>query len=196
MFSFQNCTRVAFKTMSNAESLVRKADVFAGGVESIDGKIPSENLRVTSIEQAEENMVTDCSQPGLREKERAEAVAAAVADKSNKTIPVAYAISLGNVNDGMAYWAHKRAVLSEDNDGKSYIAVGPLRDHRYIKDGVDQPLYYIVNHDQAKVDFVKGKKCFFSTVKVEEEHRQSATYFDFIQGSIPSGLGYNRHNVH
>lgn len=100
-------------------------------------------------------------------REKAEAVAAAIADPQN-IIPVKFSISTGDKHDSTAYRAYLRTVLRTDSPGVSYISVAPhnvLSGSYYNGSNVK---YYIVDHQNAKEKYVKGENCFFSTVKVNQ----------------------------
>ncbi len=145
-----------------------------------DGGIPL--VRPTYKESgliANREFITDCSEEGRYAKEKAAAIAAAKADTSGKTIPVVYSFSVGYATDVPANFAHQRAVLSKDRGvfgTGSIIPVGAVNIHA----NQARNHYYKVNHDNAKNDFIKGKSCFFSTVRADELVRTQEYYYDFL----------------
>lgn len=186
---YQNCTRVNFATVASpAELKVVSAEgnpfttppapppkfdanSEVSGVVAADGN-PSENLRVSTVEEASANYVVDCSTPGLAEVERQAALAAAAADPNHMTIPVQFAISFGTKEDTLAYWAHSRAILSVSNPGESYIPVGGAETSVLYDDGKAKSAYYVVDNGMgpgvgAYNDYRYGKKCFYDTVTVK-----------------------------
>lgn len=160
---------------------------FVAGVDAVDGTVPTENLRVSTVEEAAQKFVRDCSLKETYELEKAEVLQEVKADTSGKTLAIAYAVSYGHKEDELADWAHRRAILSKSNVGESYIPVGPKKSSN-MEGG---HLYYSVNHDKAKADYIKGDRCFFNTVTITGEKKQPAgERYDFIKNAA------NAHNIH
>lgn len=191
LITYQNCAKIRFSPLETKvlqeNPFSFNPNDFVDGVDSVDGTVPTENLRVDSVEQAARHFVKDCSLAETYELEKAEAIAEAKADVTGKTIPIAYAVSYGHKEDVLALFAHKRAILSKDNVGESYIPVGPKKSATYN----GGHMYYSVNHDKAKNDYINGDKCFFNTVKITSKTVQSSDErYKFI-GNIPE-----KHSVH
>ena len=193
---------------SNSEQSTLSAPVFnpvaVGAITAGDG-FPAENLRVNSVAEASANMVQNCSLPvtmpdgstlSRYDFELEQALRAAEGDPEQKTIPVEYALSFGQIEDGLAYWAHRRAILSGSNDGStSYIPVGDKNGTSYRGTNV----YYKADHVEAKNDYVYGRKCFFNTVKIQGDAVKKSGYYDFITGPYSSGTysgGSLTHGIH
>lgn len=191
LFTYQNCAKMKF---SGAELQAIKEEPFSfnpndfvAGVDAVDGTVPTENLRVGTVQEAAQSFVKDCSLKETYELEKQEALDAVKADPSGKTMAIAYAVSYGHKEDELADFAHRRAILSKNNVGESYIPVGPKKSST-LNGG---HFYYTVNHDKAKEDYIKGDKCFFNTVTITNETAQNGSErYSFIKNAA------NSHNVH
>ena len=209
---FQNCSGVHFSTSSPSEAQAISSNPFdanqvVGGVVSGDG-YPSENLRVSTLDEAASKFVQDCSKkmPDGTSRfnyERTQALAAAAADPTHKLIPVEFAVSFGTTNDTIALWAHQRAILSDQGDGsrilptgRSYIPVGDRDGSGYSY----QQAYYEVDHTSALNDYRFGKNCFFDVVQVQGDLNVSdqswvdqadnhEPIYPFISKAIPNSWG-------
>lgn len=157
------------------------------GVLGADG-IPSENLRVDTIDAAAQNFVKDCSANVILDNgqtqsrydwERDLALKEASEDSEQKTVPVEYAISFGVAEDRLAYWAHWRSILSNSNPNYSIIPVGDKDAAFYTSGGTQFDAYYKADHAKAKTDYIKGQRCFFNTVKLTS---------DIIKSTRPTGV--------
>ena len=90
--------------------------------------------------------------------------------KINKVlrIPVSYAISAGAPHDWVSHMAYSRSIIRKDHTGVSYIMGG---DNCHTLTGcgakADSP-YYKVDHSDAREDYIKGRKKFFTTVPILE----------------------------
>ncbi len=187
----QNCSQIRFT--SSAEADATQQVVFfdpqsvVNGVSGANG-LPTENLRISSLDEAGKSMVKDCSAPVLLANgtaldryswERNQALKKASEDKNNKTIPVEFAISFGDKEDRLAVWAHKRAILSDSNWGYSIIPIG-AKDSSQGPGGTSG--YYITDHNDAKNDYINGERCFFDTVKITD-HKIMKGHYDFLQSA-------------
>ncbi len=191
LVTYQNCAQMKFspseQKVINENPFSFNPNDFVAGVDAIDGTVPTENLRVNSVQEAAQSFVKDCSLQETYEIEKEQVLEEVKADSTGKTLPIAYAVSYGHKEDVLAQFAHKRAILSKDNAGVSYIPVGPKKSST-MEGG---HLYYSVNHDKAKEDYIKGNRCFFNTVTITGEKKQpSNERYDFI-GNIS-----DNHNVH
>lgn len=223
-FNFTNCSKVGFG-VSPFEAAALKSSAFSddgrvsepegdktnpqynvAGVDPGEG-LPTENLRVTTVAQAASHFVKDCTQPiemngvKLDRKiwERAEAIRLAADDPTQKTVPVEYAISFGQKEDRLAYWAHKRAVLSGSNPGYTVLPVGPKNASAPKINNVTTHAYYKANHDLAKEQYIKGERCFYSTVQIASNLIKNSTSvkYDFIESAEPGTANAPlRHTVH
>lgn len=189
-FMFQNCSNVKYHYVSLEEASVLKNNVFdaqllVGKVESSGGAIPSENLRVRSVEEATQNMVQVCdkSQFEIEKKEALEQVKA-----NPKLIAVQYSISFGSKSDDLALVAHNRAILTENRGvfGNQYIIpYSSPSAWQKSNGGNGYPGYYAkgyykADYTQAKSDYVLGKKCFFNVVEIKGEGAMNGKYMDFL----------------
>ncbi len=199
MMSYQNCSKVSFQTISMNEAAKLSVEVFdsnnrVAGVEGADGQ-PTENLRVSTAAEAAASFVQDCSQPvklpdgktqSRYDFEKAAALKLAADDATEKTVPVEFAMSFGQMEDRLAVWAHNRAILSEGNSANtSIIPVGPKTSHVYSDNSGTYDAYYVADHSSAKTDYISGKNCFFDTVKikgdiVKEARENGKEHYDFI----------------
>lgn len=194
MMSYQNCSKMAFQSVSSTEASKLGGEVFdannkVAGIEGADGQ-PSENLRVTSALDAATHFVKDCSLPvtlndgttvSRFEYERSQAIKRAIDDPDKKTIPVEFAVSFGQLEDRLASWAHKRAILSEgDTSNVSYIPVGQRGNTSYVEGNASFNAYYKVDHAAAREHYVNGETCFFDTVKIKGDLVKSGDYYDFL----------------
>lgn len=105
-----------------------------------------------------------CSSGSCREdyeKERQEVIELAENDPDHLTIPVRYSISTGTKSDIIAQRAYYRTVLRSDDPGTQDIYIGAINDANYAGKS-----YYTVDHSEAKSQYIKGQRCYFSTVKV------------------------------
>ncbi|PWU13300.1 MAG: hypothetical protein C5B49_14920 [Bdellovibrio sp.] len=175
--SFQNCADKEFH-FNPVENEAMKASPFAasGDPSQISGVIPGADGLPTNAMQADLSSPAvqplkplDCLKPVTldngqsvprREWERQQSLNEVAADSTHKTIPVKFDISFGNKEDVLALWANKRAILSGNNPGYSYIPVGG-------KTSTSNGTYYKVSHDRAKSQFLNNERCFFSTVQIE-----------------------------
>ncbi len=209
--SFQNCSLVKFGPSSDQENKVLTDEPFVfdansrvNGVEAGGGN-PSENLRVTSAYEASRFMVQDCSAPVVlddgtsvdrAEYEKELALAAAAADTTGATVPVEFAISFGQVEDKLAMWAHRRAVLASSSD-LSIIPVGDKASGEVLTKNKKKYLaYYQANHASAREHYIYGRNCFFDTVKIEggihlQEWASTYDTYDFIKAEEPSSISRN-----
>ena len=202
MMGYQNCSQIAFQSISANEAAKLGDVVFdmndnVAGVEGADGQ-PSENLRVTNAVDAAASLVKDCSLPvkmmdgssvSRFEYERSQAIKAAIDDPQQKTIPVQFAMSFGQLEDRLAYYAHKRAILSEGNsENTSVIPVGQRDQTRFIEGDKSYAAYYKVDHTQARDHYIHGTNCFFDTVKINGSMvKSTASYYDFISSAETDG---------
>lgn len=188
-FVQSGCSEVTFVSLAETTALTKTVFVRppqVAGVNAASG-LPSENLRVTSVTEAAQSFVKDCSQPvtlpdGTTESrydwEREQALVAAESDPDQKTVPVEFAISFGSIEDQLAVWAHQRAILSENNPGYSVIPVG---DKKSASGPRGPGAYYRANHTQAKSNYIRGERCFFDTVRLESDLIEGpGRYYDFI----------------
>lgn len=152
-----------------------------GDVDSSTDAIPaSQPFHVNSISEAIEVPIRDCTAEGLYEMERQMALNEAAADPSGQTVPVKFAYSFGTKHDALAKWANKRAVLSSENQGVSYIPVGGKLSSTYN----GKHAYYEVDNTNVARQYVTGEKCFFSTIHVDpEKFHVSKHKYDFIKVS-------------
>ena len=198
----QNCSKVSFVSISELIA-VQKLAFFdpqssVTGVAGANG-MPTENLRLSSVSEAMKDMVKDCSGPvtladGKTQDryswERERALEKAEADPDHKTIPVEFAISFGDKEDRLAYWAHQRAILSESNPGYTIIPVGG-KSRPSQSNGMAG--YYVTDHNDAKNNYINGERCFFDTVTVTD-FKELGGYYDFIR-SVETDNGLI-HKIH
>jgi hypothetical protein len=192
-FMFQNCSNVKYQYVSLEESSVLKNNVFdaqqlVGNIEANGGAIPSENLRVRSLEEATQNMVQVCDKSKF-ETEKMEALEKAKANP--KLIAVQYSISFGAKSDDLALVAHNRAILTENRGvfGNQYI-IPYSKPSAWQKSnggngypGYYAKGYYKADYAQAKLDYVLGKKCFFNVVEIKGEGAMNGKYMDFLNAA-------------
>ncbi len=204
---FTNCSNVGFG-MSPLESAALKVSPFSSddgngdeideqyqvaGVDAGEG-LPTENLRVTTSQEANANLVTDCTAPIVvngvtydrKEWERSEAIRVVSEDSTQKTVPVEYAISFGQKEDRLAVWAHNRAVLSDSNPGYTIVPVGGKISHVAPQSVGATHAYYKADHASAKKQYIYGERCFYSTIKLTTNLiKNSTSHYDFILAAEP-----------
>jgi hypothetical protein len=145
----------------------------AGVDDGDDARIPNylKDGSVTNL-----SFVNRCT-PERYAAERKDAIDRAKAD--NTLIPVKFSLYTGTLFDSLAYAAHRRSILRKDSTMESRIPVGPANVWAYT--GANA-YHYVVNHADARSNFLKGEKCFFDTVKVvrgvAEEIRNEAGQVD------------------
>lgn len=189
-FMFQNCSNVKYHYVSLEESSVLKNNVFdaqslVGGVDATGGSIPSENLRVRSIEEASQNMVQACDKSSY-ETEKKEILD--LVKGNPKLIPVEYSISFGTKSDDLALVAHNRAILTEKRGvfGNQYIVPFSKFSAWQTKSGGNgypgyyAKGYYKTDYSKAKSDYILGKRCFFNVVEIVGEGGMVGSYMDFL----------------
>lgn len=125
-----------------------------------DAKIP--NI-VSAASGSEPAWVSRCT-PERYQLERAEAIREAKADPNKRTIPVKFSLSTGTLFDDLAYAAHRRSILRKDSNNESRFYVGPA--NSFVYSGPNA-FHYVVDHSEARSNFLSGEKCFFGTVKVK-----------------------------
>lgn len=203
-FAFQNCSKVSF--VSTSEQAALKQNPFSLGFDAngrVDGVLGSDgmpvdnlNLDLSALNSNQIQFTKDCSAPvklndgsflSRKEYERRLVLDEVKKDTTGKLIPVNYAISFGDKMDVLADWAHRRAILSKSNPGFSYIPTGPKND------SVTEFGYYKANHDKAKADFIKGDRCFFNTVRLDERVPANGTYYKFVTDGDNKG---EYHTIH
>ena len=206
-FAFQNCSKMSF--VSTSERAVLKQNPFSFGFDAngrVDGVVGSDGLPVDNLNKdlsvlaADQIQFTkDCSAPvklndgkyiSRKEHERRLVLDEVKNDQSGKLIPVTYAISFGDKMDILAHWAHRRAILSKDNPGYSYIPTGPKADATTVHG------YYKANHDKAKADYVTGQRCFFNTVRIDEHIPAEGTYYQFVMNGDHEGQYHTIHYMY
>jgi hypothetical protein len=212
MMAYQNCSQVKFAVTSASEAAKLGQTPFhfdsnskVGGVIGADG-YPSENLRIKDSVLASKNFVQDCSKPVLLpdgrkqsryEFEKAQALAKASADPLNKTIPVEFAVSFGQLDDRLALWAHNRAILTEGNDSKTtFIPVGQKDAALFDNGKASVDAYYTVSHESAKENYIYGKSCFFDTVSIVGDLHQTVRDQDQRYDFITESNYDTRHKIH
>jgi len=203
-FAFQNCSKVAFVSVNEQAALKQNPFSFGfdanGKVDGVLGSdgLPIENLytNLSALSAQQIQFTKDCSAPvklndgtflSRKEYERRLVLDEVKKDTTGKLIPINYAISFGDKMDVLADWAHRRAILSKNNPGYSYIPTGPKTSSATV-DG-----YYKVNHDKAKAEYIKGDRCFFNTVRIDEHVAANGTYFQFVLNGDHKG---EQHNIH
>lgn len=138
------------------------------------------------------------------EEERQAALREAKNDKS--LIPVRFSISTGSAVDDIAYWSHQRTILRKDSNGITPVYVGAAKkdtdachwSSNCVRDAViTNHFHYLTDHNQARTDFIKGKKCFFSTVRAiaSVEDSGAITYFGGKKGAIPDAVAVQNHSL-
>jgi hypothetical protein len=125
-----------------------------------DAKVPN---TLASSGAAEPTWVVRCT-PERYALERAEAIRTAKADPDNSTIPVKFSLSTGTLFDDSAYAAHRRSIIRKDSNNESRFYVGPA--NQFVHNGTNA-FHYVVDHSQARSNFLSGEKCFFDTVRVK-----------------------------
>lgn len=149
------------------------------GVDSLFDSVTPANPFLASSED-EVTFVRRC-RPEDYEIERQEALAAAANDPENQTIPVRFAISTGDKMDETAHFAHLRSILRSDDDGETLVYIGPHNAFKYRNNHGAK--HYITDHTSARDAYIKGERCFFSTIKVKQ----------LVSGEIRLNNSYN-HN--
>ncbi len=133
---------------------------------------------MNQISEAIEIPVRDCTTPGLYEMEKQMALNEAAQDPSGVTVPVKFSYSFGKKHDALAKYANQRAVLSETNNGISYIPIAGKTSNKYQN---GKSAYYTVDNTDVARQYRTGEKCFFSTIKIDPSALTVAGgYFDFI----------------
>jgi hypothetical protein len=169
VFVFQQCGKKNVVPISYVEERVLVEPVFtpeetmSGVVTELNNAEPlNPYVPPTS---ASSSQVKSCD---LRqyEEERQAALIEAEADLEKKTIPVEFSISIGTTFDDTAYLAFKRSILRVDDDGITPVYVAPANNlSRYQSNA----FHYVADHREARQEYISGKKCFFSTIKVVTE---------------------------
>ena len=168
---FQNCSKTNF-TQSQAPqySKVLAAD-------GVDIEVALCKKIITN------QKLKDCSQPVILENgksikrsdwEREQALLDAEKDPS--LVPVEFAYSFGTKDDELSQVAHQRAILTEerglftDSKGFSFTPV-------FVADrsGVTETMRYKADHSLAKEQYLKGERCFYSTIKIDKSQVMEST---------------------
>lgn len=98
-------------------------------------------------------------------------------------IPVEFTFSTGNKHDTTSYMAYRRSILRNDHDGVSYLQTSKNT--------------YIVNHEEARANFIEGKNLYYSLVKVDKvEPDYNKAYANFVKNQkFGIWAAYNLHKV-
>lgn len=131
------------------------------------------------------------------ERELRDAMEAAAADATNKTIVVRYSYSLGTPFDSVALFAYNRSILRRNDDGITPIPVSPLDQLANYYEGAPNVLTYYADHTDARKKYVQGKRCFFDTVTIKsEEARPVLIRNGTMEHSLPTDPAANRSYDH
>jgi hypothetical protein len=156
--------------MTDIWSEVSKTDVYFANtrISEFDSAIPAnsftgiqEDMLVPSKHCPKEKYIEELT---LALNEAAEAKAQHAIDSNIPLkIPVQYSISFGTPMDATAHAAFKRSILKADDDGITPVFVAPAADWRYSGNAAK---HYLANHSRARAEYIRGERCFFSTIEV------------------------------
>ena len=135
--------------------------------EDDDSRTPRNDFLLTggTDEDGRSQFVTHCD-PANYERELKAAMTEAANDPDKKTIVVRYSFSFGTPFDDTAYLAYKRSILRLDDDGYTPVPVAPEGSLDWDDYYGSRARHYFGDHRQARRDYIDGKKCYFSTMKV------------------------------
>lgn len=190
--AFMNCSKTNFQLMDveleNSSVFGTVTDVKMGSCSDV---IKKHHLVDCSLPIK----MADGSYKDRKEWEREEALKEVAEDPTK--VPVQFAYSFGQKLDNVAYYAHERAILTK---GRTFLK-SEDKDYSLVIQNNSQ--YYKADHTKAKEQYIKGERCFYSTIKTTGELKNTVNgYFDILAGSqfsVPVAAAGNaslRHVVH
>lgn len=186
--TYTNCSDVVF--LSTSEQKVLSSEAFVPenqmtGVSQLDDSATPANPFAKTDDPEQLNFVRRCTQE-VYEKEKQEALSLAQNDPEKKTIPIYFSITTGQAKDIVAILAEQRSILRSNDKGTSYIAVSPMHVN-YNTNYYNRSHHYVVDHQQAKQNYISGQKCYFDVVKITEENFDRIPLSDFYNNDPYSG---------